>query len=281
MNPNTEYEIFTQKVYQVLLNADLGRFKTIEVQHDVKLKGRSGQEHQIDVYWKYNIASINHEIIIECKNYSHPVPIGKVRDFYGVISDLNNVSGIMVTKVGYQQGAKKYAETYGIILKELRAPKEGEGIVAEIGINIHICRQRQLFRVDEEWAESHGFDLQRYNQRLDILVFILGQKKWTNATHIPLQTKNDNILNSKGQVISSLKNLRDSLSFIIGNEREKVYKLDDAYVDTLMGVMKIKEIKFEDEEDNQTKTILLDAQELIMAIIKDVQTGESLRVGKL
>ena len=51
MNPNIEYEKFTQEIYQELVNADV--LKTTEVQHNVKLKGRSGQEHQIDVYWEY------------------------------------------------------------------------------------------------------------------------------------------------------------------------------------------------------------------------------------
>lgn len=50
MNPNTEYEKFTQEIYQQLLNEDFGNIKTVNVLHNVKLKGRSGQEHQIDVY---------------------------------------------------------------------------------------------------------------------------------------------------------------------------------------------------------------------------------------
>ena len=53
-NPNTEYEKFTQEIYQKLLDADAP--KATNVQHNVKLKGKSGQEHQIDVYWEYEIA---------------------------------------------------------------------------------------------------------------------------------------------------------------------------------------------------------------------------------
>ena len=40
MNPNTEYERFTQEIYQQLVNLDVVR--TTKVQHDVKLEGRSG-----------------------------------------------------------------------------------------------------------------------------------------------------------------------------------------------------------------------------------------------
>ena len=63
MNPNIEYEKFTQEIYQELVNADV--LKTTEVQHNVKLKGRSGQEHQIDVYWEYEIAGTKQKVAIE------------------------------------------------------------------------------------------------------------------------------------------------------------------------------------------------------------------------
>ena len=75
MNPNTEYELFTQQIYQQLVNLDV-KWKT-EVQHNVKLEGRSGQIHQIDVYWEYEIAGNKHRVAIECKNYNKLVPIGK------------------------------------------------------------------------------------------------------------------------------------------------------------------------------------------------------------
>ena len=80
MNLNIEYEKFTQEVYQELVNTDV--VKTTEVKHNIKLTGKSGQEHQIDVYWEYEIAGVGHKVAIECKNYNSAVPIGKVRDFF-------------------------------------------------------------------------------------------------------------------------------------------------------------------------------------------------------
>lgn len=64
MNQNIEYEKFTQKIYQELINA---RGISTSVKHDVKLIGRSGQKHQIDVYWEYSINGIQHKVAIECK----------------------------------------------------------------------------------------------------------------------------------------------------------------------------------------------------------------------
>ena len=44
MNQNTEYERFTQEIYQQLVDSDV--VKATTVQHNVKLIGRSGQKHQ-------------------------------------------------------------------------------------------------------------------------------------------------------------------------------------------------------------------------------------------
>ena len=47
MNNSTEYELFTREIYQQLVDADT--VKATKVQHNVKLEGKSGQKHQIDV----------------------------------------------------------------------------------------------------------------------------------------------------------------------------------------------------------------------------------------
>lgn len=107
MNANIEYEKFTQEIYQELVNADV--VKRTKVKHNIKILGKSVQKHQIDVYWEYEIAGVLHKVAVECKNYKKPIPISKVRDFYGVLSNLDNVSGIIVTKIGYQERAKKLA----------------------------------------------------------------------------------------------------------------------------------------------------------------------------
>ena len=105
MNPNTNYELFTQEIYRQLGQAI--KVNAATVQHNVKLEGKSGQKHQIDVYWEYEKDGRTLRVAIECKNYDSLVPVGKVRDFQGVLSDLNNVNGIMVSKMGFQEGAKE------------------------------------------------------------------------------------------------------------------------------------------------------------------------------
>jgi Restriction endonuclease. len=274
MNPNTEYEKFTQEIYQQLLNEDFGNIKTVNVLHNVKLKGRSGQEHQIDVYWEYEMVGIMYKTAIECKNYKHPISVGKIRDFYGVLSDLNNVIGIMVTKEGYQKGSKEYARHYGINLKELRQPKCGESIIAKIELSTHISVRHCLFLVDDVWAKDNGYDFSNYKRNLDMMGNFGHSMKWAKSLYIPLQTKNDSIKDSKGRVMSTLKDLEAKLPEEFTHGSCHVFKFQEAFLDTIYGIVKIKEVKFEEEEDNQIKIFALDAREFIKAILKDAITGE-------
>lgn len=124
IRPDRGYERFVQEVYQAVLTAE-GK-DTIKVEHDVKLQGTSGQEHQIDVYWEYRQGGITYQTAIECKFYKDSIGIGKVRDFYGVLSDIPNLRGIMATAKGYQSGALQFAKSKGIGLQIIRSPEDAD-----------------------------------------------------------------------------------------------------------------------------------------------------------
>lgn len=275
MNPNTEYEKFTQEIYQELVNADAPQ--RIDVQHNIKLKGRSGQEHQIDVYWEYEITGAKHKVAIECKNYNKTVEIGKVRDFFGTLYDLNDVKGIMVTKKGYQKGAKEYASYYGIDLKELRNPNPGETIIGEIEHHFNIAIRHRLFLVDENYAETEKFSESIYKLRLDS-TGINKTPKWINSTHIPLQLVDNNIIDSIGENIASLEEIEKTLPE--KSDSDIIFKYEDAYVNTIWGNIKINEIKFEYECSNEIKVIKIDAQGFVKAILKDALNGEKRLIAK-
>ena len=269
MNPNIEYEKFTQEIYQELVNADV--LKTTDVQHNIKLKGRSGQEHQIDVYWEYEIAGTKQKVAIECKNYNKTVGIGKVRDFYGVLYDLNNVAGIMVTKIGYQKGAKEYASEYGISLKELRAPNPGEAIIGEVEMNFDISVRRCLFLVNADYAETDKFSVTKYKHFLDWMS-LNNESSWASSTHVPLVLVERNIVNSNGVTIVTLEKIEEELPK--DSDSDIVFKYEDAYVNTRWGKIKINEIKYEYEYKNEKKIIAIDAQDFVKAILKDALNGE-------
>lgn len=273
MNPNTEYERFTQEIYQQLVNLDVVR--TTKVQHDVKLEGRSGQKHQIDVYWEYEVAGNKHRVAIECKNYNTLVPIGKVRDFKGVLDDLNGVNGIMVTKVGYQEGAKKFAQEYGISLKELRTPRYGETIIGEIENHIHSEVRYTLFQIDEAWAEENGFDIERYRKRLS-LIYTSRTELWNSSPFIYIERKDDILRDERGREVASLKELEKQIPDHSTDEFPFVFKFEDAYLDSrYFGPVKVCAVKYDYNIHDQQQTIALDAGDLVKAILKDAQSNET------
>ena len=206
MNQNTEYERFTQEIYQQLVDSDV--VKATTVQHNVKLIGRSGQKHQIDVYWEYEIAGNMHKVAIECKNYNKSVPLSVVQGFKGVLDDLNGVNGIIVTKKGFQIGAKQYAKEWGISLKELRTPDRGETIIGEIEFNTYCEIRHTLYKLDEEWALQHGMDFSRYKRTLDLMSFSndgspdkSGGKFFNSIENLHLCTMNNQGLLALAQLI--------------------------------------------------------------------------------
>lgn len=131
-----KYEQLTKATYQAILRKE--GVNTIEVQHNIKVKGRSGVEHQIDVYWSFIQAGIEHKVVIECKNYASSISLEKVRNIFGVLHDIGSAQGLMVTKTGYQSGAADFAKYYNIGLKILRKPidDDWQGRVKNININL-------------------------------------------------------------------------------------------------------------------------------------------------
>jgi hypothetical protein len=88
--------------------------KPIKVFRGRKYHGKSGTSHEIDVAFETKIAHSKLLFVVECKFYSRPVGIEKVRDFAYRIGDIGAHKGLMVTNIGYQRGAMKVAKAEGI-----------------------------------------------------------------------------------------------------------------------------------------------------------------------
>ena len=270
-NQNTEYEQFTRKVFAGLSSQK--RVKTIKLQHNVKLLGNSGTRHQIDVYWEYEKDGQLHKVAIECKNYTNKVSIGKVRDFYGVLADIEGLQGIMITKVGYQSGAKKYALSKGIHLKELREPIGEESLAGRIITDFHVSMRRCLYLVDEDWAKQHGFDIKPYLRWLDMMS-IEHKSQWVNASHIPIERKGDYIYNAKKEVITSHEDIEATIPGTMEEDSSHTIPFEDAYIDSkYWGLVKIKEIKYDYTNETHRSIMDIDARDFIEAILKDVESG--------
>lgn len=270
MKKGSKYELLTQEVYQILLNVDWPG-KNISVQHDMKLAGSSGLKHQIDVYWEYEFAGIKNKVAIECKDYSKPLAIGKVRDFYGVLEDLKDVKGIIVAANGFQKGAKDFAKAYGINLKELTLSNESP-VIAEIANKTYVSIRRRLFKIDEAWTKEMGLNIDSYRKCLSMM--LMTGDEWRNATHLPLQTTDSDIVNSNGEKITSLEEIETTINKQILQGQEFAFPFDDAYVNSSFGLIKIKEVLIIDKEETQSKRINLVAEGFVKAILRDAIDGK-------
>lgn len=122
-------ESYVQFVYQNLLEfMDEG----VVVSTNASILGKSGVKHEFDVFYEFEHLNIRHRIAIECKDWNSPITKGEIGEFVSKLNDLNNVSGIMVAKSGYQSGAKKFAEANGIQLMETKDLPSFTDIVAGV-----------------------------------------------------------------------------------------------------------------------------------------------------
>ena len=264
MGKGTDYENFTQDVYQSLINAQ--GIGTIKVQHNLKIKGKSGQKHQIDVYWEYVIAGVKHCAAIECKNYKKEVSVGRVRDFYGVLSDIGNINGIIVSKEGFQKGAIDYASHYGINLKELREPKaeDWKGRIRSIEISpVMVLPQikKRFISIDEEWVKQN-IELPKDGD-FSYSIGGLSNEIW--------------LVDNNGVRLKNFHQLDQELPINWKEEKDLKhnYKFDDAYIAVdKFGRLKIKEIQYVyDVTVTQMNSVTIQTDDP-KAIIKDSLTGE-------
>lgn len=264
MKEDVEYEKLTKEIYEALLNAD--GINSIEVRHNVKIQGQSAK-HQIDVYWEYELAGIRHKVAIECKNYNKSVSKGVVTSFYGVLTDIGNINGVIVTKKGFQRGAKEYAERWGINLKELREPtdKDWEGRVKTIHTTFNIISKSIVDMqviVDEEWIKE----------------YIPKSKEERLEFHISGRTDHLWIKNKHGEKIISILQIENGLPINNGESAQDLSytsSFDDGYITTTnYGDVKIKEIIFKYHVYKNSQTMIMEGSETAKAIIKDALTGE-------
>ena len=139
-----DYEILTKNIHETLMRAE--GHNTVSVDHDVKVPGRSGHHHQIDVFWKFKVAGIEYRTAVECKHYSRPVSIETVKGFSSLLDDIGNISGIIVTTVGFQKGAQSFAESRGVRLLTIRSPRDGDlgGLILKIVVNYKVANRRTV-----------------------------------------------------------------------------------------------------------------------------------------
>ncbi len=135
----TDYELLVRSLFQDILDEDT--VKTILVEHDVVLHGAS-TDHQVDVYWKFEMGGIVYETVVQAKDWSRSVDQGELLKFAEVLDDLpGQPRGVFVTKTGYHKGARDVASGRGIVLYELyeQQPPPSLQIVVGGWVNVRIA----------------------------------------------------------------------------------------------------------------------------------------------
>jgi hypothetical protein len=108
-----DYEQFVRQVVESLVGVEVFQGKEYE--------GRiTGRKIKVDVSFLLSVAGgANLLIIVECKHYRHRVPVDDVEEFHSKLDDIGAQKGILVTTVGFQDGAIKAARGRRIALARL------------------------------------------------------------------------------------------------------------------------------------------------------------------
>lgn len=154
-----DLEDHVQAVYQSLLDL---KGEKILVAKDVRIRGRDGLNHQIDVYFEFELTGLRHKVAIECKNLVRPVSKGRVLEFSAKIRDCPGVRGCIVAANGYQSGASKFAEDNGITALNLSdLPSLGRLLGSRLEMNVIPTEETigqpfwTLFEIDTGAPFSH------------------------------------------------------------------------------------------------------------------------------
>lgn len=116
VNTGRNLESYVHYVYSRLL--EITGIRDVIVSERVTIKGKSEANNEFDIYYEFQHLNTTVRVVIECKDWKSPVTIKEIRDFAAKIEDvgMGNMIGIVISKAGYQDGAKKFASSSGIQL---------------------------------------------------------------------------------------------------------------------------------------------------------------------
>jgi hypothetical protein len=133
-----EYERLTQWI--VASVAAVSAVTTLRIERHVQLAGRATNKW-VDVFWEFRTGDgVIHRMLFECRSYSRRLTQDALHAWRSVVDDLATedveYTGVVVTRTGYQAGARHVADTYGLIILELRPPTEADLANRVLEINL-------------------------------------------------------------------------------------------------------------------------------------------------
>lgn len=268
-NSGKEYEDLVAKIYSKLNKQD--GFPNIKLQQNVKLKDKIGIEHQIDIYWEFQLAGIVYRMAVECKDHGRAVEMKDMEAFAHVLQEIGGINGIFVSKNGFQSGAVAVAKANGIQLMEIRKPNadDWEGRIKDIHIDIvmkNTANIRPRIIADKEWCNEN---LQ--GQEVDTLQL----HAMTNAVYI------DDMVTGEKRTVQDIINMLPREHEAENLQWKQSYEM--AFV--IHGDLKVKitdmEIMYDVQEAREE--IVIRGDEVVAAIVKNLQSGnvDVIRVGEV
>jgi hypothetical protein len=140
--PGSEYELLTRRLLESIGAQTV--VETIELTRLKKFRGqKTGTQLTIDIWWQFRIGNRMESLVFQCKDWASPIKQEHVYALRGVLDDLpGSPRAVMVTRTGYQRGARLVANAHGITILELREPTEADwdGRLKDIYITLVMAR---------------------------------------------------------------------------------------------------------------------------------------------
>jgi hypothetical protein len=172
VSASQDYESFVQRIIESLVGVD--------VFHEKEYEGRiTGRKIKVDVSFVLSIAGgASLLVLVECKHYSHGVPVDDVEEFHSKLDDIGAQKGILITTVGFQEGAVKAAQGRRIALALLTTasqPGEIKYVVNRLGPleQAHRPRSTNFFQGNVQGLITEtrgGLRFESFSQLLGMLI---------------------------------------------------------------------------------------------------------------
>lgn len=133
---------------------------TTRLDSQVTMHGHATNK-RVDVLWEGFVDGRPFRMIFECKRHQRPVNQDVLHTFRSVLDDIDDgipTLGVLVSLSGYQLGARRIADTYGIVVLELRQPTATDvsGRVTQIRLTA-IARTPYVEDVAFDWSADPAF----------------------------------------------------------------------------------------------------------------------------
>ena len=151
--------------------------KRMDLIRNQKLKGKSGQSHQIDLVVDFERMGVVYRTLVECKYWNKRVGVESVMVLAKRKEDLGAQKGILVTTVGFQRGAFRIAKAEGIALIICR---DKDDFLVETRRNLGASRTSSLESLIRNFLErKYSYYRQREPRSFEYTAFpLLLESEW-------------------------------------------------------------------------------------------------------